>query len=1024
MRLPRLYTALALLCCSLFAAAREPAPRFRRIGAAQGLSSSHVQTLHQDARGFLWIGTDNGLNLYDGNSFTVFRFNRHDTTSICGDNIVSIAEDARGFIWIGTESGVCRLDPRTRKARRVNFSSKEKTAVNDDFKCIVYIDKMSRTWMGNSSGLALYDSTKNLFRRYELRENGREIRERISCMLAVGDENSGALLIGTFNGLLELACTPDRVTDAVRRYRFTDGRDNLVTGIAYANGRVLLSTWGYGFGEFVPGKNSFQLHTWDTLRPEQPAAGNIASGAAVVDGQAYFSTSAGLFSMPLDPKKTIAEKAARYMHDKNDPFSLSSNHASCVLADRDGNIWVGTSEGLSVIFRSQQRFQLIRGIEGTLTKIHFDRNGEAWISSWYGHGLQHFDTAFRELKRYAHVPPQAQDANTAQVSDVISAGSGRTWIATFNGLCMLDERTGNFQRFLHEERKDGLLSNRLNALIEDRAGNIWIATYGAGLNAYDPAGNEFISFTAANGLAYDLVWSLYEDRHGTIWIGTNDGISYYNRHNREMRSIHELQIDGKTVRPGVVWSIASTDDGTLWFSTDVGLFSLDTAKRWSYYSTEEGLPARQLGSLLGDDQNNLWISSRSGLSCFRTKEKKFVNYTTQNGLPADCKGSAFARDHNGLFYLGTDAGLLRFDPAAFNRPAKLPEIFLTRLSAAGEEQLLPRENRAELSFAYDQNDILLEFTAPDLEAGSLQRYEYRLGENSDWLPIGNRRDLSLANLAPGRYALSIRPVNSEGGLGAPATLLLQIRPPFWRTSWFIAAMSALALLLIILVVRYVSQRRLREKILRLEKEQAIERERNRISKDMHDDLGSGLTRIAILSEVVKRRLNDPNEAAKQLDTISGSARELVDNLNEIIWTLNPGNDHLESLSAYVREYAHKFFEGHELQLHFDYPGQLPALALSEEQRRNIFLVLKECYHNIAKHAACTEVITALQIGNGRIRFTVSDNGKGFDEAEARRFSNGLGNMRKRMESIGGNLFVESAPRKGTRVIMEIPARKA
>jgi signal transduction histidine kinase len=221
-------------------------------------------------------------------------------------------------------------------------------------------------------------------------------------------------------------------------------------------------------------------------------------------------------------------------------------------------------------------------------------------------------------------------------------------------------------------------------------------------------------------------------------------------------------------------------------------------------------------------------------------------------------------------------------------------------------------------------------------------------------------------------------------------------------------------------VRYISQRNLKEKLLRLEKEQAIEKERNRISRDMHDDLGSGLTKIAIMSEVVKKQIHEPEKARQQLENISESSRELVDSLQDIIWILNPRNDTLESLAAYIREYALKFFEPLGVDIQFNYSEDFPVIKLSEEVRRNIFLVIKESFNNIGKHAWCNKIEMAIEQQVSLITLTIKDDGRGFDINKVRLFGNGLVNMQNRIEQVGGKYTIISEPGKGTKTKIEIP----
>jgi signal transduction histidine kinase len=223
-----------------------------------------------------------------------------------------------------------------------------------------------------------------------------------------------------------------------------------------------------------------------------------------------------------------------------------------------------------------------------------------------------------------------------------------------------------------------------------------------------------------------------------------------------------------------------------------------------------------------------------------------------------------------------------------------------------------------------------------------------------------------------------------------------------------------------MAIRYVLQRNLKERILYLEKEKAVEQERNRIARDMHDDLGSGLTKIAVLSEVTKAQIGNPAAATTYLDVISTASRELVDNLQGIIWVLNPKNDSVESLALYLKEFAESFFEHTPIALHFDYNENIGRLSLSEEKRRNIFLVVKECCNNILKHAGCTSVSIKIGLLNNFLKVEISDNGKGFEPSGIGLFSNGLQNMKNRIQQINGDFQLISGTGQGTLINCQIP----
>ncbi len=302
------------------------------------------------------------------------------------------------------------------------------------------------------------------------------------------------------------------------------------------------------------------------------------------------------------------------------------------------------------------------------------------------------------------------------------------------------------------------------------------------------------------------------------------------------------------------------------------------------------------------------------------------------------------------------------------------------------------------------------------------QYYYQLqGIDSAWRYAGNKGEVQYANLSPGKYTIVLKAATSNETESANTiTLHFIIHPPYWKTWWFITLTILAISFLFFVVVRYISQRNLKEKLLLLEKEQAVEKERNRISRDMHDDLGSGLTKIAIMSEVVKKQIHEPEKARQQLENISESSRELVDSLQDIIWVLNPRNDTLDNLAAYIREYGLKFFEPFGINIIYNYPENFSRQKLSEETRRNIFLVAKESFNNIAKHAWANKVEISIVQTSSLLTLTIHDDGKGFAPDKVRQFSNGLTNMKNRIEQVGGIYTITSEQGKGSLTTIEIP----
>ncbi|HSY77297.1 MAG TPA: histidine kinase, partial [Bacteroidia bacterium] len=299
------------------------------------------------------------------------------------------------------------------------------------------------------------------------------------------------------------------------------------------------------------------------------------------------------------------------------------------------------------------------------------------------------------------------------------------------------------------------------------------------------------------------------------------------------------------------------------------------------------------------------------------------------------------------------------------------------------------------------------------------QYYYELTDIDKQWNATYKNAVSYSNLSPGTYTFKVKTVNYAGMWSEEKDIHFIIAPPYWQTWWFRLLVSIGALSILFYIIRYVSQRNLKEKILHLEKETAVEKERTRIAQDMHDDLGSGLTKIAILSEVVKQQISEPEKASEQLDRISDSSRTLVDNLQDIVWMLNSKHDKLDSLVFYIREYATKYFEQSNIAVSFEYPANIEFIKIEDEQRRNLFMAIKESLNNIAKHAGASNVNIAFTLQQRNIKFVVTDNGKGFNLQETGRFSNGVKNMQNRMQQAGGACEIVSKHGSGTTITLSL-----
>jgi two-component sensor histidine kinase len=515
----------------------------------------------------------------------------------------------------------------------------------------------------------------------------------------------------------------------------------------------------------------------------------------------------------------------------------------------------------------------------------------------------------------------------------------------------------------------------------------------------------------------EILTTYYEDFLGSKYIGTKSAVY--------VKKVSSSRWDMITLPPGtIVKSINKNASKRLLLATSKGLFVMDEnnhiLKHYNSYDYPSLINDYFYGVLL-DDKDRIWVSHNKGLSQINPVDDEITTFNYEDGLQSnEFNTGAYFKSLDGELFFGGVRGVNGFYPKDFkNNPSK-PKVVIMRMEVLDK----PYESDTALSLLkrielpYNHNTIAIEFVPLEYTNPLKNKVQYKLdGADEDWVQAGAFRMARYTNLRPGTYTFNVRASNNDDIWNStPTTLEIVIKIPFWQSLWF----RFLLLLLLLGVAYYFStlylDYKIRHEKLKLEKEQAVDQERARISSDMHDDLGSGLSTIRLLSEIAKRKLQDTSQT-KELERISEAAGELVDKMSEIIWAMNSSNDSLENLIAYMRSFAADFLEHANIKHQFFIPENIPNIKLSGGTRRNIYLAVKESLHNVVKHSKATEVVIQIEMQEN-MTILLKDNGKGFDQEKVRLFGNGLKNIQKRMESVGGHAEITS--HNGTIVLLDIP----
>jgi signal transduction histidine kinase len=574
-------------------------------------------------------------------------------------------------------------------------------------------------------------------------------------------------------------------------------------------------------------------------------------------------------------------------------------------------------------------------------------------------------------------------------------------------------------------RLTGLIDAAPRVIFEDHTRALWIGTKLKGLNIVRQG--QVAAYTTSDGLAGNDVWVIIEDHAENVWVGTDGGLMRWK--------------DGKfvtfTTRDGLAYNTVDAlyedADQTLWIGTRGGGLTRLKNGKFTSYTTKQGLFSDEIYEILEDDFGYFWMSCRSGI--FRVRKKDFddldahksksiasFSFGKADGLasvqcngvskPSGCKGK------NGRLWFATIRGVVRVETALENNQV-VPQVVI-------EEAILDRQNRREVSYELSagslrepfrvppgRGELEVHYTALSLRAPEKNRFKYMLeGLDTDWIDAGNRREAVYNNIGPGSYTFRVKACNNDGVWNETgASLSIVFLPHFWQTWWFKVAVPMVFGLLLWAWYH-----------LRVSRLRAIERLRVQIAADLHDDVGSRLTKIAMVTELVERQTPDADQAKPQIQKIASTTREVIQAMDEIVWTINPKNDTLDNLINYIFQYAQEYFQNTGVRCRLDLPARIPDLPLSTEERHNLFMAFKEALNNVLKHAGATEVRVGLLLRGDKVVISVVDNGCGFTPNGSHGSGNGLINMRNRLEQIGGLMTFESTPGTGTKVEMEAPLK--
>ncbi|MFN7120091.1 MAG: two-component regulator propeller domain-containing protein, partial [Saprospiraceae bacterium] len=648
--------------------------------------------------------------------------------------------------------------------------------------------------------------------------------------------------------------------------------------------------------------------------------------------------------------------------------------------------------GLLPIERGFSQFSFV----SCVLRDRLDPTGQRyWMAVW-GTGLFEWN---RHTNVFRFIPARPNNALNGEIFDLAQDSDGTLYVANAGGLTVYNPRT-NEAHFFNDFMQYPFVSNKALAILIDHAGQVWIGANYDGLFRYNPQTKTIqkIPFYKPSEIkkTTGYITAIREDANQQLWIATHSGVFRLNPKTGESRFIHGGELPD-IYRSDGLWI---GQRGSIWVATVEGLVQLDTNGKFiRRYGSEDGLQSEHIFDVLEDRNGLVWLATTNKLHRLNPQTNEILPFDKSDGLFNNALTDAFNLSDRGEIFIGFQNAFNFFDPLKVPFNAKPPKITLTDLQVLNQEKQFDPTQPVVLH--PKENVVSFEFAALNFSQSAKNRYAYRLeGFDPDWI-YTDQPIATYTNLDGGDYTLWVKAANNDGVWSAPVTLAtLHVIPPFRRTWLFWGLLVLLGFSIVAGILWYRWQQRLQ-----------LEAVRDRIARDLHDDVGSTLSSIRFFSEFARSKVVNP-EVTPILQRINESAATLSESMQDIIWTINSKHDQLDDLVTRMRQFALRLLEARNIRFHTNVSEHFLPTRLTINQRRNIYLIFKEAVTNAAKYADCSEVELRLHQVKRYLKMVITDNGKGFDLESVQR-GNGLLNMQKRASEIGGSLSIHTQPGTGT-----------
>ncbi|CAN5585147.1 hypothetical protein BH11BAC1_BH11BAC1_12610 [soil metagenome] len=999
--------------CCLASLAQEKTIILKRLTSDDGLSDNRVTSVLRDKSGFIWIGTKDGLNRFDGREFYVFKHIDNDSGSLCGNKITCLTYDADSLLWIGTSSsGLCAYDFRTGKFKSYN---KENANLNSNgVNAIAFDEKENKLWIAyTNAGLQTFNLKTS---RTEKTANEFSLKA-INDIVLKGDEIFvGALGSSLLKSKSKTINNNASSTLATVNKIHIDAANNIWCGV-----------WNNALYQFDYNANYLAHYIFDGKKDLDYSNDEVLCIAEDRSNILWCATKySGIH---------FFDKGAKMFLNGYRLFENITSRINCIYKDDNDRMWIGSESGLYLYSPLQNQFDAIRMPvpEGIPTcKVYgriITKGGKDLVISACGLFYKNkidINYSYKEV---------IYKNEKQQLISIFKNDKDEVFIGTQKTIFRVDTSTLGFSLIqsnpVNRNRQfysiSGSRVNEIAQIIHNSDTLLAASFYGYYISLIHESRQNIFEIAPIQYRKEDFYENLtrkfFIDSKNNFWVcGASKGISQFNisdsvkfsdfNFNDTTVNIVRYRIktwankkSGSIVAVNDVFDIAENMDGSYWLSTQgnglLKFFPENDTLPFVSYAGEY----KSLHGIAKSDEENLWLISSNGLLHYNIKENRYKLYNKKNGI-TETIGGYFFKVPLPELNVGFDGGFYSFNPGSLLKDTEKPQPMITHLWVmdAACDSLL----NSPIQLTHDKNFLKFYVSSNCFSSNERVSYFYYLeGIDNGWRNNQNNPLITYTNLPHGNFKLQLKAINSDGLESEIMMLPISIVPPYYKTYWFYAAV----LLLIIGGIFWIYKYRISQ-ILKLQEV------RNKIARDLHDDIGSTLGSINLYSQIASAKIKQDKmvEVKPILDKIEKSSKEIIEKTGDAVWAVKASNDTLESLILRMEGYAASLLGTAGIQFNIDYDENLLGTKLEMEERKNIFLIYKEAIHNILKYASASKATITIRKSGERLSINISDNGRGFNSKEINPYNgNGLKNMKSRAEDIKGSFRITSTEGNGTMI---------